>query len=166
MPAQIVVKRIEHLEQRVTALESMPHQIELVSAEISELRHEVRSEFSALRSQIQTDLSELCDAIKAECATSAATGFTALRDEIRTDFPTRADLRAGFATLRDEIRTESASRAAVEVGVEALRGELRGVDERLTQGLHELRAQMLTLHEDLIARLTLMKEGRPQPRKR
>jgi hypothetical protein len=62
------------------------------------------------------------------------------------------EVRAEFSALRMEFRGESIE----------LRGELRG---EIRAGDEETRRQMRMLHQDVIARLTLIQEGRPHERR-
>ena len=52
MPPQPLDSRIENLEHRVTELEQLPGRIDDVTVEVSQLRTEMRAEFSALRAAI------------------------------------------------------------------------------------------------------------------
>jgi predicted phage gp36 major capsid-like protein len=80
-----------------------------------------------------------------------------LRDEMRGEFSaTRAEMRAGDEiqrTLRDEIR------AGDEETRRVLRDEIRA-------GAEETRRYMRILYEDLVARISLLHEGRSRPRKK
>ena len=81
-----------------------------------------------------------------------------LRDEMRGEFSaTRAEMRAGDdetqRTLRDEIR------AGDEETRRVLRDEIRA-------GAEETRRYMRILYEDLVARISLLHEGRSRPRKK
>ena len=52
MPPQPLDSRIESLEHRVTKLEELPGRIDDVTAQVSQLRTEMRVEFSAVRAEI------------------------------------------------------------------------------------------------------------------
>ena len=52
MPPQTIERRVESLEQRVTVLEQLPARVDHLAVQISQLRDEMRAEFSAVRTQI------------------------------------------------------------------------------------------------------------------
>ena len=93
-----------------------------------------------------------------ERVTAVELRLVQLRDEMRVEFSaTRAEMRAGDEetqrTLRDEIR------AGDEETRRTLRDEIRAGDE-------ETRRYMRILYEDLVARISLLQEGRSRPRKK
>ena len=53
MSPQPLVTRVERLEQRMTALETVPARVEALESQIVQLRTEMRSEFSAARGEIK-----------------------------------------------------------------------------------------------------------------
>ena len=72
------------------------------------------------------------------------------RVTILEQLPSRVDaLSVQISQLRDEMQD----------GFSAMRARIEAVDERLS-------TQMRVLHEDVIARLVLIQEGRPRRRKR
>ena len=72
------------------------------------------------------------------------------RVTVLEQLPARMDaLEVQVSQLRDEMHAEFS----------ATRMEMRGVDERLS-------TQMRVLHEEVLARLTLIGEAGPRPRKR
>ena len=82
-------------------------------------------------------------------------GFSAIRSEFETT------IRSALAAFRDEFRVEMRAEMHAEVHArgETLRGEIRAGDE-------ETRRYMLVLHEDLVARISVIGEGQPPRRKR
>src|SRR5262245_27778951 len=52
MPPQTLEGRVESLESRVTVLEQLPARVDHLGVQISQLRDEMRVEFSAVRSDI------------------------------------------------------------------------------------------------------------------
>ena len=90
MPPQTLASKVEDLETRVTRLQDLPARIDDLTSQVSQLRVEMRAEFSAVRSDI-----------------------------------------GGL-----QIKTDS------------------------------LASQMRVFHEDVIARIALLQEGRPKPPKR
>ena len=79
MAPQTIAIRVERLEARVTTLEELPARIEALTLQVSQLREEVRAEFSATRTEIRAGDEET---------------RRVLRDEMHTE----------FGTLREEIR--------------------------------------------------------------
>ena len=51
MEPQTLEQRVEHLERRVTLLEELPARVDALGLQISQLRDEMRAEFSATRSR-------------------------------------------------------------------------------------------------------------------
>jgi hypothetical protein len=56
MSRESLEARIDRLERRVELLEQLPQRITALEVQIVQLREEMRSEFSAIRVQIQGDL--------------------------------------------------------------------------------------------------------------
>ena len=97
---------------------------------------------------LQEQLSDRLDGIESQ--------LLRLGDEVRAEFSAvRAEVsavRAEVSTVRMEFRGESMG----------IRGELR---EEIRAGDEETRRQMRMLHEDVIARLTLLQDGRLHERR-
>ena len=53
MPPQTLESRIESLEHRVTRLEELPGRIDDLTLQVSQLRTEMRAEFSAVRAEMR-----------------------------------------------------------------------------------------------------------------
>ena len=53
MPPETIENRVDHLERRVTALETLPDRMTAVESQIVQLRAEMRGEFSAVREEIR-----------------------------------------------------------------------------------------------------------------
>ena len=64
MSPQPLVTRVERLEQRMTALETVPARVEALESQIVQLRTEMRSEFSAARGEIKAMGDRLAVAIQ------------------------------------------------------------------------------------------------------
>jgi hypothetical protein len=79
-----------------------------------------------------------------------------LRGEVRAEF---SNVRQEFATVREEMRHEFATVR------EEMRQEFMKVRAEMNAGDEDTRRLMRVLHEEVIARLALIQEGRP-PRKR
>jgi hypothetical protein len=72
-------------------------------------------------------------------------------------FQLRTEMRDGFSAVRAEFSSVRAEFSAELSGVQmGLRAEIAEQGARLS-------AQMRMLHEDVIARLALLQEGRPRP---
>ena len=68
----------------------------------------------------------------------------------------RSEMHAEFSAIRGEMQAEfSAVRGEMQAEFSAVRGEIRDGDE-------ETRRQMRVLHEDLVARIALLGQGRPR----
>ena len=52
MPPQTIASRVEGLEKRVTRLEELPARIDDLTSQVSQLRTEMRDEFSAVRTEM------------------------------------------------------------------------------------------------------------------
>jgi predicted phage gp36 major capsid-like protein len=93
MSPQILVKRVEQLEERVTILEQLPARIDDLTSQISQLRDEMRGEFSAVRGEMASGLA----AVRAE-----------MREEIRAgDEETRRVLGDQIRAGDDEIMSHA-----------------------------------------------------------
>jgi uncharacterized protein (DUF3084 family) len=117
MPDAPVTERLEILEKKVAAVETLPARVGAVELQIVQLRDEVHIEFSAIRQE-----------------------FSAVRQEFSA-------VRQEFAAVRQEMAAMGASLR------EELRAEIRAGDE-------ETRRYMRVLHEDVIARIATLGEGR------
>jgi predicted phage gp36 major capsid-like protein len=53
MAPQTLAARMDSLEARVTLLEQLPARVDALALQVSQLRDEMRSEFSAVRGEIQ-----------------------------------------------------------------------------------------------------------------
>lgn len=113
-----ITRRVETLEERVSALSTLPDRMTALEAQVATFRAETNAGFTALREEMQA-------------------GDAALRGEIRAgDAALRDEIRAGDATLRDEIRrVEAALRKEIQSGDEETRRYMRvlheGVIERI-----------------------------------
>lgn len=126
MQPQTLDRRVERLETRVTALEQLPARMDALVVQVSQLRDEMRAEFSAIRG--------------------------GLHDEMRAgDEETRRTLGEEILrTLREEIR------AGDEDTRRTLGEEIRAGDERiLTQArlLHEEVVSRLAVIQEAVPRL-------------
>jgi hypothetical protein len=128
-------RRVRILEAKMDELRDVPGRLTSVELQIVQLRGEMHSGFSALRTQI--------DDVRAEM--------------VRGDQETRAEMgrlndetRAEMVQLNDETRAEM-----VRLN-EGLRAEMVRLND-------ETRTHMRVLHEEVISRLTLLSEDRTAP---
>jgi hypothetical protein len=109
MAADEIVRRVEVLEQKVEALESLPGRVSALELQIVQLRAEMRAEFSALRGGYDGSLASLRDEIRAESSAlrgSVDGSLASLREEIRAgDEETRRFMRV----LHEEVISRIAS---------------------------------------------------------
>jgi hypothetical protein len=85
MPPQTGVSRLDDLEKRVTRLEELPACIDDLTLQVSQLRAEMRDEFSAVRSEM-------------------AAGFAALEARLGAKFEAR--LEASLEAKTDGLATQ------------------------------------------------------------
>ena len=83
MPPQTFVGRVESLESRVIVLEQLPEKLDALALQISQMRDEMRGEFSALRSEIRTGDEETRRVLRDEIRAGDEETRRVLRDEIR-----------------------------------------------------------------------------------
>jgi uncharacterized coiled-coil protein SlyX len=154
MAPQTLAARMDSLEARVTLLEQLPARLDALALQVSQLRDEMRSEFSAVCGDIQAGDEETRRSLRDEIRTGDEETRRSLRDEIRTgDEETRRSLRDEIRTgdeetrrsLRDEIRT----------GDEETRRTLR---DEIRAGLAEVMTHARVLHEDQKATIALIAE--------
>jgi hypothetical protein len=160
MQERSIVERVEILERKVETLETLPDRVTRVELQLVQLRDEMRGEFSAIRGSAATEvtLSSLREEIRAGGDETRRT----LREEIRggdeeTRRVLREEIRIGDEETRRTLREEI--RASNEETVRRLRDEIRAGDD-------ETRRYMRVLHEEVIARLALIEEGRRGRKKR
>jgi hypothetical protein len=162
MQQRSVIERIEILERKVEVLESLPERVTAVELQLVQLREEMRAEFSATRAEVRAGDEETRRTLRDEIRAGDEETRRTLRDAIcagdeETRRTLRDEIRAGDEetrrTLRDEIR------ASDEETRRTLRDEIRASDE-------ETRRYMRMLHEDVIARISVLHERPPRPRKK
>jgi hypothetical protein len=132
---------MDSLEKRVEILEKLPERVTALESQIVQLRDEMRSEFSATRTEIRAGDDETRRTLREEIRAGDEETRRTLREEIRAgDEETRR-------TLREEIRA----------GDEETRRVLTGRMESL---FDKNERHMRLLHEDLVERIARMSEGR------
>ena len=164
MQERSIVERVEILEKKVDALATLPDRVTRVELQLVQLRDVIRDEFSAIRGGDGQGLSlaGLGDEIRAIRGVGGeGLSLAGLGDEIRAIRGVGGE-GLTLAGLRDEMRAEFAAirgPGAEALTLAALREEIRGGEE-------ETRRYMRMLHEDVIARLAIIQEGRPPRKKR
>jgi len=143
MARQTVVTRVERLEAHVTTLEELPARIDALTLPISQLREEVRAEFSATRTEIRAGDEETRRVLRDEMHTE----FGALREEIHSSN------EETVRSLREEIRA----------GDEETR---RVLVEQIRAGDQQVMDHARVLYEDMKATLAVMKEGQSAQKQR
>jgi hypothetical protein len=143
-------KRVDLVEKKMEALETLPDRVTRVELQLVHLRDDIRAGDEetrrVLREEIRAGDEETRRVLREEIRAGDEETRRVLREEIRAgDEETRR-------ALRDEIRSGDEETRRV------LRDEIRSGDD-------ETRRYMRVLHEDVIARLATIQEGR-RPRKK
>ena len=94
MTTQALTKRVDSLEERVTRLEELPAHVDALALQISQLRDEMRMEFSAVRGENRTADEETRRTLREEIRAGDEETRRVLGDEIR----------AGDAQIMDHAR--------------------------------------------------------------
>jgi outer membrane murein-binding lipoprotein Lpp len=134
MAPQTLAARVDSLEQRVTRLEELPARVDALTLQVSQLRDEMRSEFSAVCGEIQAGDEETRRTLHEEIRAGDEETRRTLREEIRagdeeTRRTVREEIRAGDERVMEQARVlheDVVSRLAlIQEGVKA-RGNSRG----------------------------------------
>ena len=119
MAPQTLAARVDSLEQRMARLEELPARVDALTLQVSQLRDEMRSGFSAVRGEIQAGDQETRRTLREEIRAGDEETRRTLRDEIR----------AGDERVMEQARAlheDVVSRLAlIQEGVKA-RGNSRG----------------------------------------
>ena len=83
MPPETFVGRVESLESRVIVLEQLPEKLDALALQISQMRDEMRGEFSALRTESRAGDEETRRLLRDEIRAGDEETRRVLRDEIR-----------------------------------------------------------------------------------
>jgi hypothetical protein len=83
MPPQTLDRRVESLEKRVTVLEQLPARVDHLAVQLSQLRDEMRAEFSAVRSGITAGDDRVVRSLREEIREGDERVVRSLREEIR-----------------------------------------------------------------------------------
>jgi predicted phage gp36 major capsid-like protein len=109
MAAQTLGTRVDILEERVSRLEQLPARVDALTSQFSQLRDEMRAEFSTFRGQAQALEENVCRTLRDEIRASQENTCRTLRDEIcaseeNTCRTLRDEIRAGDARVMDQAR--------------------------------------------------------------
>jgi hypothetical protein len=109
MTTQALTKRVDSLEERVTRLEELPAHVDALALQISQLRDEMRVEFSAVRGENRAADEETRRSLREEIRAGDEETRRSLREEIRAgNEETRRvlsdEIRAGDALVMDHAR--------------------------------------------------------------
>jgi outer membrane murein-binding lipoprotein Lpp len=143
-----IEQRVLTLEEQMGELRGMPTQISDLRSQVSQLSDDMRAEFSAIRGETATQ----ADMLRGEMAAQA--------DMLRGEMAAQADtLRGEMAAQADMLRGETGT---IRQDMAVFRADFIARDD-------ETRRHARMMHEDVIARLALTREGgprSPRPRKR
>jgi hypothetical protein len=156
MAQESLETRMDRLKRRVEILEQLPERVTALESQIVLLRDEMRSEFSALRTETGAGDEQVIKTLGEEIRAGDEQVIKTLREEIR------AGDEQVIKTLREEIR------AGDEQVIKTLREEIRAGDGEtqrvLTARMESLfeanQRHMRLLHEDLVERIARSSEGR------
>jgi hypothetical protein len=109
MTTQTLTKRVDTLEERVTRLEELPAHVDALALQISQLRDEMRMEFSAVGGGIRAGDEETRRTLQEEIRAGDEETRRTLQEEIRAgDEETRRvlgdEIRAGDTLVMDHAR--------------------------------------------------------------
>ena len=82
MATQTLAARVDRLEQRVTLLEELPARVDALTLQVSQLRVEMRGEFSAVRDEIRGGDEETRRVLRAEIRA----GDARVMEQVRSEF--------------------------------------------------------------------------------
>lgn len=94
MPPQPIESKVDSLDRRVTQLEQLPARIDGLTLQVSQLRTEVRIEFSAVRGEMAEQGASLRQVIAEQGA---------LRQEIAVQGTKISDLAAHMRVLHEDV---------------------------------------------------------------
>lgn len=108
MTPQTLAARVERLEERVTLLEQLPARVDALTLEISQLREEMRAEFSAVRIEIRAGDEETRRSLREEIRAGDEETRRVLREEIRAgDEETRRVLGLEIRESTDRVMSQA-----------------------------------------------------------
>jgi predicted phage gp36 major capsid-like protein len=98
MATQTIGSRVDSLEERVTRLEELPVSVDALTLQVSQLRDEMRSEFSAVRADIRAGDEETRRTLRNEIRV----GLAEVMAQARTLYE---DQKAAIALIAEGRRT-------------------------------------------------------------
>ena len=145
MDPQTLTNRVEILERTVEELAKLPDRVGALESQVSQLRTEMRVEFSAVRAEmrglnagVRQEMSELKDGLRQE--------MSELKDGLRQE----------MSELKDGLRQEMSELQ------DGLRQEMRELNEETRRELggriDDLGTHMRVLHEEVLSRIALLGE--------
>lgn len=135
MPQNDLEIRVEFLEKTVAGLTGLPQQVHDLSTQFLQFREEVAADISGVRVDLRGEMRDLRDELRGE--------MHDIRDELRGEMhDIRDELVGRIDSCRDELREDMAS-----------------MHQDLAKIIVANHTQMLTLHEHLIERITLLGDG-------
>jgi predicted phage gp36 major capsid-like protein len=106
MTSQTVARQLENLDRRVTLLEQLPSRIEALEWQVSQLRDEMRAEFSAVRGEMKDGNESLGRTLREEMKAGNESLGRTLREEMKAGNETLArELRAEMRQGNEELRS-------------------------------------------------------------
>ena len=148
MPQNDLEIRVEFLEKTVASLAGLPQQVQELSTQFLQLRQEVRTDISGVRLEVGGLRAEV-GGLRAEVG-----GLRAEVGGLRADV---GELRDRVDGVRDELRGEMH-------GIrDELRADMASMHQDLAKAILATQAQTLSLHENLVERITLLGEGLKAP---
>ena len=155
MPQNDLEIRVEFLEKTVASLAGLPQQVQELSTQFLQLRQEVRTDISGVRLEVGGLRAEV-GGLRAEVGGLRAEvgGLRAEVGGLRADV---GELRDRVDGVRDELRGEMH-------GIrDELRADMASMHQDLAKAILATQAQTLSLHENLVERITLLGEGLKAP---
>ena len=105
MAAQPLARRVDRLEQRMDALETLPAQVAHLALQVSQFRDDVAREFSAVRQEFRAEMAAQGEAWRGELRGEMAAQGDQLRREIREgDEETRRYMRVLHEEVIDRLK--------------------------------------------------------------
>jgi hypothetical protein len=100
MAAKSLEERVDMLERRVEILEQLPGRITALEVQIVHLRHDMRAEFSAIRSEVRAGGDRVVQTLREEIGVGNERVVQTLRKEMRDgDEETRRFMRILYEDL-------------------------------------------------------------------
>jgi chromosome segregation ATPase len=131
-----LVRRVEVLEDHVSALNRLPERVAALESALAAFRGEVRAEFTGVQGEF--------------------TGVRAELTNVRAEF---TNVRAELTGVHDKLAAIDGRLTAVESKLVEHDGEFAALRVEIRAGDEETRRQMRVLHEEVLSRIALLQEG-------